>query len=60
MKIYPKYSFIQSWLKEKELLPARKYWLKYWISVYTPPLPGFIGMLSIQEDRICAPLVDYT
>jgi hypothetical protein len=46
-------------LKEKGLSPARKYWLKYWISVYTAPPPGFIGMLSIQEGGLRAPLVEY-
>ncbi|MDR1540467.1 MAG: hypothetical protein LBU32_21200 [Clostridiales bacterium] len=42
-------------LKENGLSPARKCWLKYWISVYTAPPPGFIGMLSIQEGGLRAP-----
>jgi hypothetical protein len=46
-------------LKEKGLSPARRCRLKYWISVYTAPPPGFIGMLSIQEGGLRAPLVDY-
>jgi hypothetical protein len=46
-------------LKEKGISPARKYWLKYWISTHTSPPPGFIGMLSIQEGGLRAPLVDY-
>jgi hypothetical protein len=46
-------------LKGKGLSPARKYWLKCWISAYTVPPPGFIGMLSIQEGGLRAPLVGY-
>jgi hypothetical protein len=47
-------------LKGKGLSPARKYWLKCRISTYTAPPPGFIGMLSIQEGGLRAPLVECT
>ncbi|MDR1539635.1 MAG: hypothetical protein LBU32_16880 [Clostridiales bacterium] len=46
-------------LKENGLSPARRCWLKCWISVYAAPPPGFIGMLSIQEGGLRAPLVEY-
>jgi hypothetical protein len=46
-------------LKGKGLPPARRCRLKRWISAYAAPPPGFIGMLSIQEGGLRAPLVEY-
>ncbi|MDR1537104.1 MAG: hypothetical protein LBU32_03755 [Clostridiales bacterium] len=46
-------------LKEKGLPTAGRCRLKCWISAYAAPPPGFIGMLSIQEGGLRAPLVEY-